>query len=336
MLPKKPAAFKVSGLFFILLLTFSLTTLSQSAFAEHPRPFLTRNQSPFSLIYGLPLATSAQLLPSGKSRWISSFNISNTLNSQANKNDSLFIDIETIQLNLLYDYSFKTNWMLRLQLPFISHSGGILDSAIDSYHQALNLPEGQRPGYPRDLIGINYTQNNTPQLNIDSSQKSAGDLSIQLAWQAQQSESHAISYWLSLKLPSGDSEKLTGSGATDISAWTSMDYRISRSNWFYGQAGLLYMGDSKVLQSIQNNWAFFGNAGIKFQAWDRIALKAQLDLHSAFYDSDIEFLGEVIQITFGGSYAISQKHKLDFAIAEDIKNAASPDVNFNISWWIYL
>ncbi|VAW66522.1 hypothetical protein MNBD_GAMMA11-1235 [hydrothermal vent metagenome] len=333
---EKPIGLIINGLFYSLLLFFSLAIFNKPVLAEPPTPFLTRDQSPFSLIYGLPLASSAQLLQKNQSRWISSLNISNTLNSQSGANDSLLIDVETAQLNLLFDYSFKADWMVRFQLPFIKHSGGVLDSAIDSYHQTFGFPEGLRPGVARNQININYSRDNIEQLNIDSQQQSVGDVSIQLAWQANSTRNRVTSYWLSLKLPTGDERKLTGSGATDIAAWSSSSYRLSETRWLYGQAGLLYMGNSDVLKLIQKNWAVFANAGIKFEPWQNIELKAQLDMHSAFYDTDIEFLGDVIQLTFGGSYIINKSHKLDFAIAEDIKNNASPDVNFNISWWIAL
>ncbi|VAW70246.1 hypothetical protein MNBD_GAMMA09-1590 [hydrothermal vent metagenome] len=336
LLLEKPAVFKISGFFYLSLFILCMASFNKPLLAEHASPFLTRNQSPFSLIYGLPLASSAQLLEKNNSRWISSLNISNTLNSQSAANEKLLIDVETVQLNLIYDYSFEKNWMLRLQLPLVKHSGGFLDSAIDSYHQALGLPEGLRPGFPRNQIDIDYRLNGIQPLNISSQQQSIGDISVQLAWQAENTDSAAVSYWLSLKLPSGDESKLTGSGATDIAAWSSMDYRISGAIWLYGQAGLLYMGNSDVLRTIQKNWAVFATTGMKFRPWQSVELKAQFDMHSAFYDTDIDFLGDVVQLTFGGSYHINRKHSIDFAVAEDIVNGTSPDVNFNISWWISL
>jgi len=327
---KKPASCKASGFFLALLFS-----TSQNGFAEQPSPFLTRNESPFSLIYGLPLASSALLINENNSRWVSSFNISNTINAQSNSTDDLFIDIETWHVNFLYDYGFKENWMLRLQLPYIIHSGGFLDAPIDSYHQALGLPEDIRPYFPRNQINIDLSHNNETLTDFDSKQQSLGDISIQIAWQAKKSEQHALSYWLSLKLPTGDEDKLTGSGTTDIAAWASMNWGLTDTRWLYGQAGMLYMSDSDTFRALQNNWAAFGNAGIKFQPWENIELKAQFDIHSALYDSELDFLSHVLQLTFGGSYNINKKHKLDFSVAEDIQSSSSPDVNFNISWWVY-
>jgi len=327
---KKPASFITSG-FFLALLFFT----EQNCFAEHPSPLLTRNESPFSLIFGLPLASSALLLKENSSRWISSVNISNTINAQSNTEDNLFIDIETWHVNFLYDYGFKDNWMLRFQLPYIVHSGGFLDTPIDSYHQALGLPEDIRPYFARNQVDIDLSHNNETLTDIGSKQKSLGDISIQIAWQANKTQQHALSYWLSLKLPTGDEDKLTGSGATDIAGWASMNWGLTDTRWLYGQTGLIYMSDSDDFKALQNNWAIFGNAGIKFQPWDNFELKAQFDFHSALYDSDLEFLSHVLQFTFGGSYNINKKHKLDFSVVEDIQSSSSPDVNFNISWWVY-
>ncbi len=333
-----PAFIKIKKLTLPLTLPsfIFLYLTSNLSLAEQPSPFLTRDASPFSLIFGLPLASSAKLLENKQSRWISSFNISNTINSQTNTNENLFIDVETWNINFLYDYNFKKDWMLRVQLPYMVHSGGFLDSAIDSYHKALGLPEDIRPNFPTDQIDINYNRNGETLVDISGKQSALGDISIQMAWQAQQSEQGAISYWASLKLPSGNANKITGSGAIDIAGWAAMNYRLTQTRWLYGQGGILLMGDSDLFKNIQNSFAAFGNLGIKFQPWDSIELKAQFDFHTAFYDSDLEFLGEVLQLTFGGGYIINENHKIDFAIAEDIKNGASPDVNFNISWWIYL
>ena len=224
--------------------------------------------------------------------------------------------------------------MFRLQLPLIAHTGGILDSSIDSFHQALGFPEGFRPLYPHNQIAINYQQNNTDQINITSNQNDLGDISLQLAWQSKKLNNLAISYWGSLKLPTGNYKKLTGSGSTDIAAWTSIDYQLNKTRWLFGQAGLLFMHNNEVLKNIHNDWATFANFGIKFQPWQPTSLKAQIDYHSALFDSDILFLGGAYQLTFGGSYLIDEKHKIDFAIGEDIKRNASPDVSFNISWWV--
>jgi len=324
--PKKLTEYLTSGLFLCLLFIYG------NSAAAPATPLLTRNESPFSLIYGLPHTSPARLIEQDKKRWISSLNISNTVNTQFGSNDQLLIDVETWHLNLFYDYGFKDNWMLRLRMPFIAHSGGFLDSPIETYHQALGLPNGPRSNFPRDQIAIQYSRNGISIIDITNREKDIGDITIQLAMQAHKANHMALSYWSSLKLPTGNYKTLTGSGSTDIAAWAAMDYQITDTRWLYGQAGLMYMHNNKVLPDIHNKLAVFSSVGMKFQPWDPVQLKAQLEYHSAFFDTDIKFLGQVLQLTLGGSYLINETHKLDFAVAEDIMPGASPDVNFNISW----
>ncbi len=311
------------------LLFFSVTS-----HAQRPAPFSSRDMNPFSLIYGIPSASPAALLKNNHSRLTSSLIISNTLNIQSSINENLLVDVETQLINFSYDINFKKNWMLRLQLPFIKHSGGFLDSVINSYHQALSLPEGFRPNTPNDLININYSLENQQLININNTQNSLGDISLQLAWQATFKETNALSLWLSLKLPSGDENKLTGSGSSDLTTWASIDHQFSKSKWLYAQAGLLYMGNGGPLKDTQKNWATFATTGLKFQPWDTIDIKAQLDFHSALYHSNLNFLNEVIQLTFGGSYKPNKVHRINLSVTEDIKSTASPDVSFNLGWAI--
>ena len=327
--PIKPTDFHISGLFLCLLFFWS-----SAGYTAPASPFLTRNESPFSLIYGIPLTSPARLLEQNKSQWISSLNISNTINVQSGANDQLFIDVETWHLNLIYDYGLHKNWMLRLQIPVVAHSGGFLDSPIETYHQTFGLPKDLRPDFPRDQIAIQYSRDNVSLIDITSDEKSIGDISVQLAWQKQITNDMAISYWGSIKLPTGDDKKLTGSGSTDIALWSAMDYQIKDTRWLYGQAGLLITHNNQVLDLIHRNWAAFLSAGIKFQPWNPIELKAQFEIHSALFDTDIKFMKDVLQLTFGGTYIINEKHKIDIAVAEDIYPGTSPDVNFNLSWYI--
>jgi len=325
---KKPAGKLISGLFLCL-------STSSACLANPASPFLVRDQNPFALIYGLPHATAARLPEASQQGWVFSLNGSNQLIYHTSQDAELLVDLETWQLNLFYDYRLKDNLLLRIQLPLIAHGGGFMDAPIDRYHELTGLPRDIRPAFEDGLTQISYSENEVSLLEINQRQKGLGDIALQLGWQADKSTEHALSHWISIKLPSGDSEKLTGSGSTDIALWSALDYRLSAASWFYGQAGLLYMSDSEVLQHRQNDWAGFATAGMAYEAWPDIQLKAQFDIHSALYDSELKYLSEVIQFTFGGSYRINAQQSIDFAIAEDIQAGASPDVNFNISWWLY-
>lgn len=311
----------------ILLLSFS-----SCVFSSNITPFTTRDQNPLVSIYGLPLPVSARLLQPQQTRWHISTNFSNTINSEQTANELLFVDIETHNVNIIFDTAIQKDWMFRLQLPLIKHYGGFMDKWINDYHDLLKLPEGVRPLHPVDQLSVHYELNGSTLLDIQQSQSGLGDISLQLAYQSTRNNDFSLSYWSSLKLPTGDSRKLTGSDSTDIAFWLACDKKLQNSLWAYSNLGILFMTDSDVMSDIHKNKALFLTAGLQFQASQDIQLKLQFDNHSAFYDTTIDFLGPVIQLTFGGSIILDTQSELDIAIAEDIQTSASPDVNFNLTW----
>ncbi|MCW9013054.1 MAG: DUF3187 family protein [Gammaproteobacteria bacterium] len=313
----------------LIITTF---VFSQSIAAEQVAPLLTRDQNPLVSIHGFPLPVAGRILDENQSRFISSINISNTINDQQTANESLFLDIESYQLNLLYDVSLSKNWMLRFELPVTGHSGGFLDAWIENYHDIMHLPEDIRPEFPRDQLIINYQNNGNQILDFQQAHTSLGDISIQAGYQLSATEDYALSYWTSIKLPTGDSRKLSGSDGSDLALWIAADFSTGDSSWFYGNLGYLFMQDSELLQEQHKNTAVFGNLGMQFHPWRPILLKVQLDAHSAVYDSGLDLLDDVIQLSFGGTILFDNNSSLDIAVAEDIQSGYSPDVNFNISW----
>jgi len=314
---------------------FSLFFYSSLCRAEISAPFLTRDQNPLVMIYGLPLPTAARIIQQDKIRFSTSLNISNTINAENNATESLFIDAETYQLNLLLEYGLNQNWMLRFQLPMIAHNSGFLDSWIDGYHNLFNLPEYIRPSNPNDQFQINYQRNGSALINLQQRTSGIGDVSIQLGYQQKSTTDFNLSYWSSLKLPTGDAQKLTGSDSTDLALWLAADQGLKKDKWLYGNLGLMFMSDGDIMPAIQKNTVLFGNAGFQMHPWEKVLLRVQLDGHSAFYDSNARFLGPVIQLAFGGT-VLFKSSSLDIVISEDIQVRASPDVTFNLSWKIFL
>ena len=229
MFAKGPVRHIANGAFYCLL--FILGDAAGVVSADQATPFYTRDQNPLVMIYGLPTPVSANIIEPEQTRLHTSLNLSNTINAERPDNESLFVDVETYQLNLIYDYGLNMQWMFRLHLPFIKHSAGFMDSWIDRYHDLLNLPEDIRPFLPTDQIEIRYSNNDNELLSLQHGTSGIGDISLQAAYQASATEDSHLSYWLSLKLPSGDSEKLTGSDSTDLAIWLAADTRLHGDLW---------------------------------------------------------------------------------------------------------
>lgn len=295
-------------------------------------PLLTVNQNPLIAVYGLPLPQDARLQQPGSWDFISSLNLSNTLNIDASADDFLFVDAETHRLNMILDRGLNHDWSLRLVLPWIEHSSGFMDRPIDRYHDLFGLEEGERPNQPRDRLLIAYQQTGDRLLHIDSRRSGVGDMQLILNRQLHRSEQSAYSFSGGVKAPSGDSRELTGSDAADVSIWTTGYWRITENLDGSASIGLLFPGEGEILGGLQTEQIAFGHAGVQWQAWPEVILKVQYDGHTRFYENTSSvFLGDVLQFSFGGTWTPTTNVELDFAVAEDIKVDASPDVNFNFS-----
>jgi hypothetical protein len=295
-------------------------------------PLPTVDQNPLVSIYGLPLPHDARLPQPGSSDFTSSINLSNTLNIDTSPYDLLFVDGETHRVNMIFDQGLDENWSLRLLLPWIEHEAGFMDRPIDDYHELLGLQEGERPTQPRDRLLFAYQHSGDELLYIDSPRSGGGDLQLIVNRQLHRSAQTAYSFSSAIKAPSGDSRELTGSDATDISFWTAAYWQIAADLDGSASVGLLFPGKGEILTHLQTDQVAFGHAGLQWHAWPETIIKIQFDWHTRFYENTgSAFLSDVLQFSFGGGWQLSPDMEFNFAVAEDIKVDASPDVNFNFS-----
>ncbi|MDH5517993.1 MAG: DUF3187 family protein [Gammaproteobacteria bacterium] len=306
--------------------------LSSSHLAHSASPLQTHDLNPLTLIYGLPLASPARLPATDSSVFSVSLNASNTINIEDVGTESLYIDGETKELNLIYLFALSQRSSLRLRLPLISHEAGSLDNFIDDFHHAFGFPEGLRPLYQQDQLLFLYQQNNTELLRLDSANNHIGDITVDLAYQLYADNTQSASIWSSLKLPTGQAADLSGSGQADIAVWFAQEYRFRNNWWRYYNIGLLLSGKSEVLTEQQKSDVLFATAGIEWQPLQRLVLNIQLDFHSAFYQSQTEFLGDSIQLSSGGHIKFGNNKRLEIVVVEDIQVGASPDVTFQLGF----
>lgn len=322
---KGPVNVIINGAFLCLCIFLSQISATQSA-----TPLQTHDMNPLTLVYGLPLVSPARL--SQQSSFGVSLNVSNTINTEDKNNELLLIDGETSELNLIYSFPVNDKSSFRIRLPFISHEAGSLDSFIDDFHQTFGFPEGDRPNFANNQFLFLYQLNNADVVRIDQANSGIGDVSFDLAFQAYANNKQAGSLWSSIKLPTGDSETLTGSKEIDVAVWYATEYQFHPDWSRYYNIGLLIAGKSDILADLQKTDIYFGTAGIEWQTTAAVTLNIQLDFHTAFYETQTTFLGDSIQISSGGHIQLSASSRLDIVVVEDIYIGASPDVTFQLGY----
>jgi Protein of unknown function (DUF3187) len=306
-------------------LTLALLLISTSAAAD---PFSARDLNPLLAGFGLPAALPARV--SGGSWTIAAdLNWASTALVQRVGTEQLIVDAETREARLTVGRAWSNGFAARLQIPYRYTGGGVLDDAIDGWHDFFGLPEGVRPAMPQDRIRIAYARGSEVLLDIESSADGLGDISLDVGRSLYSASSGAAAAWFSIKLPAGDADRFTGSEATDVSLAIAAEHALGEKWSVFGQAGVTRLGDGERLPAQQQDIVWSGLAGIGWRAWRGLELKAQVDAHSAVFDeTDLDFLGDAVVLTVGGGYRFASGWQLDVAVSEDIAVESASDVVF--------
>lgn len=292
-------------------------------------PFVVRDQNPLLAGLGLP-STMPSRLSHGLSGGIDLYWGSTAL-MQESGNEAMLVDAETREARLTLQGTITDRIGWHVQLPYRYTGGGNLDGFIDSWHDTFGLPEGARPLLSSDQIDIIYVRSGTRRMNIRSSSSGLADIHAALGFEVYGAPDSALLAWLNIKLPTGDADKLTGSGATDASLSLTGRHRLSDRWSLFGQAAGTWLGDGDLLSQQQRSVVWSGMAGVSVATWRGLSLKAQIDAHTAAYDSNLDFFGEAVVLTVGGDYRFESGWRLDLGVSEDLAVEHSPDVVFLLS-----
>lgn len=293
------------------------------------------DNTPFATIYGLPDSSDgAFLLQDGESAWNASFLIASHSVADASPSELLVIDGETSRAAIKYRRGVGDRWELGLELPYVSHQSGGLDSVIDEWHSALGLPDGARDDRPRDLIEFSYIDLNGTIVDLRRNVHGLGDLRLLGAYELRRTSQSRTALRFGVKLPTGDSDDWLGSGATDLSIGIASDHESlwSRERWsgFY-RAHVTYLGEPDQLADRYEEWVWQVSGGLSYRLTERVALDVQGLLRSQLYDADVASIGEpALLLTFGASIKVSDGWQLVLGVGEDVKVESVPDVTFQL------
>jgi hypothetical protein len=317
---------------FRLLLLIAICVLPQHVFANAIYPFYISNQNPFIQIFGLPRSEPAYLLANNQFEQITTLDIVNNTVKGSNSHEELVLDGESYRLNFAFKYTFDDT-EYTLQLPLVRHTSGRFDNFIRSWHQFFGLSNDEQKQFPANQLNYYYARNGNKIVDITKGVSGIGDLQIGLA---RYFEGRRTVVRASLKLPTGDVDKLMGSGAPDVSFTVSSQDANLLSQYhigLYGQLGLLWLGASDLFPAIQRHTVALGTAGFSWHYWKVVVLRSQLDLHSPFYKSSIvDIGGSSVQLTVGGSLVFSRRHRMDIGVTENLFSDATPDIGLNLTF----
>lgn len=319
---------------------FALLALSMhTALARDDGLFRTTNENPFVQIYSLPWPAEQPAPPPAGWSWAFGLDLaSNSIEEERGAGERLVLDGETYRALLSLGYGVSRRLTARVNMPLVAHSGGFMDSPIQEWHSLLGLSNRRRTTFAANSLDYSYEVGGLQRFTLRHRERGIGDVRLETDWQLRDPAGAKPSLVLrsGVKLPTGSSDKLHGSGSTDVSLQLLSTDRDTLANWDVKLAwmiGALWLGNGEILDDLRRDVVAIGSIGISRPVWRKLTARLQLDGHSPFYDSVLRPLGSSgVQLVFGGSIELARAGRIDIAMIENLFTDTTPDVVLHLGW----
>jgi hypothetical protein len=300
--------------------------------------FLVADRNPLLQFHNPPPVLGADTAPAGvvASAWTLEV-INDAVRQEAPGRELLVLDGELWRLEMNLRYGVRDGFDVGLSVPLLAHAGGIMDGPIWEWHELFGLSNNRRRPFAQDHLQYSYVRGDRVVVDMQDENGGIGDVALTAGWRLWRDEvrGRTVGLQAAIKLPTGDEKRLRGSGTTDLSmVVTGADAAMLRE-WrtrLVWRAGLVAAGSGGPLDAERRDWAPLAGLGLERPINARLALKAQVDAHGAWYDSDLSaFADHAVQLTVGAGIALA-RGKLDIAIVEDLVNDPTPDFGLYLAW----
>jgi hypothetical protein len=301
-------------------------------------PFRSVNQSPLVRIHGIPAETSASIIPVGQTALSLTQDIANNYVLASSKFEALHLDGESYRWVLAFRHGLTEGIEVGAEIPWIVQGGGFFDGFIESYHRLIGFSD-DRSLFPKNRIAYRYSRFGQQSLSMTQGGSGIGDISLfggmKLYDAANDGRHDRVAVRANLKLPTGSSAELFGSGGTDLAMLLcgSTEFSTRYGNiGAFGSAGLLGLTDSHVLKGNREYIVGHGTAGVGWSPNDWISFKVQLNWNSPFYRNSglSELTDSAMMLLSGGSIRLPGDYLLDIGVGEDVALTTAPDVSLHL------
>lgn len=294
------------------------------------------DNGPLTGIFGFPNSTEgANLASKGRGGWSAAAVTSSHSIVKLTEDEWLKLDGETTRLSVTYSRGITERLELGLELPYVFHESGNLDSIVSGWHELFGLPTGARDLLANDLIDFEYSDRSGAEVDLYRSSNGIGDIRLLGGWRLFGSERSSTALRFSVKFASGDSASLHGSGGTDFSIGIAGDHDalwgLQRLNGFYRLSGT-HLGEPEFLRERYRAFVARASGGLGYRLTESMELRAQAALRGSVYDSEINALGtNAVMLSFGANFRLSESYRLALGVAEDVNVSTMPDVTFVVT-----
>lgn len=302
-------------------------------------PLLTRTQNPLYLqLLAMPME-SPQTLNDNQHEATLATTFSNLFEFDQSGTTQTNLDMELWRTALTFSYGISDELDVKIEIPFISNTGGFLDGFVQWYHSTLGVPNAGRDLVANGQFSYQVVQNGVTLINYAQSPFGLSDITLRGKYLL--SDKISLPFKLAItpyiKLPTGLASKGLSSGHVDAGISVLAQKNLKRF-CFTTQLGATVLGSVNNLSAVTKRTFFTFGQSFEFQITNYLSALVQLSGNTtAFKNIDSTDLSDpVIDLNVGiaGNIVREKPGLIDeffyqASFGEDIISSG-PSVDFSV------
>lgn len=261
---------------------------------------------------------SPSRVPEGSWGLLTSLSWVNTWNVEQ---DNFMIDGEWLHLAARLSYMLKTDVELGVNIPFLGRTGGFADGFIEEFHNIFDLGNACREDYSRNQNIVDIRGPDDRHVHLEGEQWGLSDMSLFASWTVTKGGRFlpCVVVGGEAILPTGDEDKLLGSGKPVFDVSTLLSKRINTTPCllFLGTS-VSYSDNNKMAGIDTRKTQFVVLSGLEYEWNNRLSIILQNLITSPIVEKYYEFskptnelnIGLRIRDDFQGEWEISFQENL--------------------------
>lgn len=247
------------------------------------------------------------------------------------------LDMELIRTAMGTRYGLTDHVELGLEMPFLSFSGGFLDSFVQDYHSAFGFPNGGRNRVSNGRFNYQVTRDGNILYRVDQAGFLLADMiaSGKVHLRDETGVLPAVAVKGSLKLPTGSRTQGTGTNQPDFAGSLFFEKSYKRLH-SYSQLGFIALGGHKNLDPILRKGGFIFGQAFEVNVTEHVSWLTQLNGQtSLFKGTGIKELNEMaLDLVVGVAGELDAGYyysplRFEAGFAEDVLSTG-PSVDFSL------
>ncbi|HZP80205.1 MAG TPA: DUF3187 family protein [Chthonomonadaceae bacterium] len=288
-------------------------------------PMPVRNGRPYNLLFLQFTPELPDTLPAGGTRFGLHLDVFNNLLAPLPQGGATVQeDNETQRLLFSWRQGLGRRTELGVFVPALWRNGGFLDPFLSAWHSFFGLSgnaqddpagRGAQPKY-RSILRL-VDANGVTQVN-EGNAFGPGDVSVTLKRELLPTTPRsALTLRLGLKLPTGNPNRLLGSGNVDAGLSLDGRYNVGRDILFFANVGGLLLGHANRVPNAQSAM-FQGLIGVEYHPNRRDSFVFQIDGNSLAVRTGNGFADRAqVTATFGYRRVLDSRHVLFASFSEN-------------------